>query len=285
MSDHGLRPLPSTTLDVVPTAAEVESFAEDGFLVVERITTDEELEWLTELYDYIFDPSNEDSPAAPVARDRQSGGAASGSLLRQAFMPEFHFPELLETVFNRNARTYAAALLQVDIGELSSWGHMIRKAPGGRAAPWHQDEAYWSTELSYHALGAWLPLHEVTEEMGAMQFVRGSHRHGVYDHHPLDGDVELHLLVADVEIDPDDIVACPLPKGGATFHHQRTLHFTAPNSTDRPRLAFPTEFQVAPRRRAEPAVRPWVDEWRAAVGDPGATDRYPADGAMADVVG
>jgi ectoine hydroxylase-related dioxygenase (phytanoyl-CoA dioxygenase family) len=161
---------------------------------------------------------------------------------------------------------------------------MIRKAPGGRAAPWHQDEAFWETELEYHALGAWLPLHEVTEEMGCMQFVRGSHKHGVHDHAPVGDDVALHILAADVDIDPADIVSCPLAKGGATFHHQRTLHYTAPNQTDRPRLAFPTEFQVAPRRRAEPAVRPWVDDWRAVAGRP-PLDRYPADGAMVDIPG
>ena len=93
----------------------------------------------------------------------------------------------------------------------------------------------------------------------------------------------MHLLVADLDIDPDDIVSCPLPKGGVTFHNQRTLHYTAPNETDRPRLAFPTEFQVAPRFRAQPAVRPWVEDWRAAAGGPGALDQYPADGVLAQI--
>jgi ectoine hydroxylase-related dioxygenase (phytanoyl-CoA dioxygenase family) len=278
MTDRQLPPRPQAELVVHPTADEVEHFAENGFLVVERITTDEEIDWLTEVYEWIFDPANGEQPGAPVARDNAPGGA----LVRQAFMPEFFFPELLQTTFNRNARAYAAALLQVDIGDLSCWGHMIRKAPGGRAAPWHQDEAFWETELEYHALGAWLPLHEVDEEMGCMQFVRGSHRHGVYEHVPVDGDVALHVLTAAVDVDPADVVSCPLPKGGATFHHQRTLHYTAPNRTDRPRLAFPTEFQVAPRRRAEPAVRPWVENWRQVAGR-APIDRYPADGVMVDV--
>ena len=279
MADHQLPPPPESEFVVSPTAEEVEFFGENGFLVVERITTDEEVDWLAELYEYIFDPANRDRPGAPVARDKVPG---STSLVRQAFMPEFHFPELLQTTFNRNARTYAAALLQVDREDVSCWGHMIRKAPGGRAAPWHQDEAFWETELEYHALGAWLPLHEVTEEMGCMQFVRCSHKHGVYVHLPQDGDVALHILAADVEIDPADVVSCPLPKGGVTFHNQRTLHYTAPNQTDRPRLAFPTEFQVAPRRRAEPAERPWVEAWRDVAGR-APIDWYPADGVRVDI--
>ena len=284
MTQHDLRPLPDTDFTVTPTAEEIESFAENGFLVVERITTDEEIDWLAELYEIIFDPANTAGPGAPVNRGADDDRTEERPLLQQAFMPEFQYPQLLRTAYNRNARTYAAALLQVDVDELSSWGHMIRKAPGGREAPWHQDEAYWETELAYHALGCWLPLHDVTIEMGAMQFVAGSHKRGVVHHDPLGGDVAMHLLVADTEIDPADVVACPLRKGGATFHHQRTLHFRATNRTDRPRLAFPTEFQVAPVRRDVPAERPWVDAWRA-VGNPPTLVNYPADGVLVDYEG
>ncbi len=261
---------PPITLDVHPSPEEIEFFDENGYLVVERITTDEELGWLTTLYEHIFDPANADEPGAPVNR---SNPQAPG--VTQAFFPELHHPQLLQTTYNRNARIYAAALLHVDVSDVSCWGHMIRKMPGGREAPWHQDQAYWHPELDYQALGCWLPLHEVTEEMGAMQFVPGSHRHGIYDHHPLFGDVELHLLEADA--DHADAVPCPLPAGGATFHHSRTLHFTAPNTTDRPRLAFPTEFETKPVPREAPIPMPWVDDYRAVTGG-GAPTRYIADG-------
>jgi ectoine hydroxylase-related dioxygenase (phytanoyl-CoA dioxygenase family) len=97
--------------------------------------------------------------------------------------------------------------------------------------------------------------------------------------------VALHLLEADFDVESADIVPCPLPKGGVTFHSQRTLHYTAANRTDRPRLAFPTEFQVAPRRRPTPAVRPWVDDWRAVSGDPDHLDQFPADGVLATIAG
>lgn len=282
MIHRDLPPMPKTELSVQPTQQEIESYLENGFLVVDRVTTDEEIDWLAELFEFIFDPANADRPGAPMSRSYDVDPEGGRPLLQQGFMPEFVYPELLNTVYHRNARKYAAALLQVDANEISSWGHMIRKAPGGREAPWHQDEAYWESELKYHALGCWLPLHEVTEEMGAMQFVRGSHRQGVFDHHPLGGDVEMHLLEADIEINPADVVVCPLPKGGATFHSQRTLHFTAVNRTKRPRLAFPTEFQVTPTRRPVPANRPWVDDWRHA-GHPANLEQFPCDGRLADL--
>jgi ectoine hydroxylase-related dioxygenase (phytanoyl-CoA dioxygenase family) len=115
----------------------------------------------------------------------------------------------------------------------------------------------------------------VTEEMGAMQFVPGSHLEGLRHHRHVDDDPVLNLLVAD-GVDRSRAVACPLPAGGATFHHRRTLHHTAENTTDRPRLAFPTEFQTAPRRVAEPEHRSWVEAHRTATGRP------PPAGYLAD---
>jgi ectoine hydroxylase-related dioxygenase (phytanoyl-CoA dioxygenase family) len=267
-------PPPPSDLEVILSRQQVEHFAENGYLVVDRITTDEELDWLTRLYEHIFAPENAGEPGAPVARtDEGLDGAAAG--IGQAFFPEMVYPELLRTTYNRNARRCAAALLGVDVERVTCWGHMIRKLPGGREAPWHQDEAYWEPELDYRAVGCWLPLHEVTEEMGAMQFVPGSHKGGVRPHEPRDGDVALHLLQA--EADTAGAVACPLPAGGATFHHSRTLHFTATNTTDRPRLAFPTEFEVRPVFRDQPASMPWVDAYRAVSGGAAPT-HYVADG-------
>jgi hypothetical protein len=74
------------------------------------------------------------------------------------------------------------------------------------------------------------------------------------------------MLIVDDDVDLSTGVACPLRKGGCTFHHSETLHYTAPNTTDRPRLAFPMEFQLKPVRREAPVSMPWVDEHRAATG-------------------
>jgi ectoine hydroxylase-related dioxygenase (phytanoyl-CoA dioxygenase family) len=187
---------------------------------------------------------------------------------------------LLKTAFHRNAKRYAAALLGVEVEALSSWGHMIRKAPGGRATLWHQDEAYWEPELDFCALGVWLPMHEVTTEMGTMQFIPGSHKRGILPHKH-DDDPALNILTVDEEIDVNKAVSCPLPAGGATFHHSRTIHYTAPNTTNVVRLAYPIEVQTRPVRRAEPRVKPWVDTHRAAIGS--ARVAYVADGKVFDL--
>lgn len=259
-------PPPPTDFEVEPTDAEIAFFREHGYLVVERLTSDEEIDWISRIYDFVFDPDQAGQPGSPVDR---SGTRAPGEpvLLSQAFMPEVRFPELLATAHWRNAKRYAAALLGVPSEALSSWGHMIRKPPGGRPALWHQDLAYWEPELDYPAaLGVWLPMHDVSAEMGAMQFIPGSHRLGLLPHRHADEPAANVLTVA-VPVAESRAVACPLKKGGATFHDKLTLHYTAPNTTELTRCAFPMEFQTRPRRRPVPRDMPWVAERRAATGE------------------
>jgi ectoine hydroxylase-related dioxygenase (phytanoyl-CoA dioxygenase family) len=113
--------------------------------------------------------------------------------------------------------------------------------------------------------------------MGAMQFVRGSHKRGLIPHLHADEPKHNLLIIDESIIDENDIVPCPLKKGGATFHDKLTLHYTAVNTTDRQRLAFPVEFETRPTRRAEPLTLPWVDARRAQAGIEPAT-HYVADG-------
>jgi hypothetical protein len=273
-TEFGLPPPPP--FEVKPSPEEVEFFRRNGFLAVERLTTDDEIVWLRCIFEHIFDPGNAKARGAPIDR---SGTLTPGepSKLLQSFFPEMQFPAILKTNFHRNAKRYASALLGVDERELTCWGHMIRKPPGGRAALWHQDHAYWEPEFEYCALGVWLPLHDVSVEMGAMQFIPGSHTRGLLRHRHDDAPEHNVLTVAE-PFDAAKAVPCPLEAGGATFHHSETLHYTAPNATDLPRLAFPMEFQRKPVRRQVPEVMPWVEERRAVVGR--SPPMYVADGVM-----
>ena len=195
--------------------------------------------------------------------------------------PELMVPYLLQTNHYRNGKRYAAALLDVPLETLSGWGHMARKPAGGRVVPWHQDHGYWTPELDYNALGCWMPMHDVSVEMGAMQFIPGSHKRGLLQHHHADRP-EDNLIEVSEAFDEESAVACPLKAGGATFHHYGTLHHTAPNTTNQARIAFVMEFQQDPVPRREPRVMPWMDEIRAATGFKGYIS-YLRDGEVVRV--
>jgi hypothetical protein len=258
--DRPPRPRTEFVLDL--SDEQVAFFRANGWLAVERITTDEEIAWLGTVYDGLFAAK---SGQFDVARPYGSRGEHR---LSQLLFPEQQVPELRETVYFRNARRAIARLLGVGEAELGGWGHMLLKPPnGGHLTPWHQDESYWEPDFEYRAAGAWLPLEDVDMRNGCMCFLPGSHHGDVLPHHHYGGDPAVHLLEVDVAPDTSLAVPVPLKVGGATFHHPRTLHATAPNSTDRPRRAWANEFQLPPRRREVRAHRPWVDDGKRALAE------------------
>ena len=61
--------------------------------------------------------------------------------------------------------------------------------------------------------------------------------------------------------DPPDVspsVACPIPAGAATVHHCRTIHYSGPNYSERPRRAISALIHGPVVQRDEPLERAWL---------------------------
>jgi len=230
---------------------EVAHFREQGFLRIDRITSDGEVERLRELYDQVM----ADTSAWRLVYE---GDKADGAVIDQVFLPELQAPEMGDTGYFRNGKRLAAALLGIAEEEVVPGGLMLIYKPptGGRAAPWHQDEAFWNdrNHLRCNSLSVWMPLDDAVVESGAMQFLPGSHRNDVLRHRAAPGEP----LEVDEPVDRAAAVPCPLPAGGATFHHCRTLHHTAPNTSGRPRRAMTTIFHGPAEARPTPLDKPWI---------------------------
>lgn len=246
---------------------EVAFFKANGYLSIDRITTDQELEWLGEIYDRLFRERTGEAKGLffDLAGPRGHEGAES---LPQVLGPDLTFPELRESLYFRNAKRLAAQLLEVD--ELArTGGHMILKpARHGAKTPWHQDEAYWDPAERPQSLSVWMPLDPATVESGGMQFIPRSQRGEVRWHRHIDDNPLIHGLVTD-DVDETRAVACPVPAGGATFHHCRTLHYAGPNTTDRVRRAYVIICTASSEKSAVPADRPWQADERNAVANAG----------------
>jgi hypothetical protein len=212
------------------SAEQIGAFRERGFLALPAITTPDEIAWLSGVYAELL----EDRRALRL-RYTASDPDGIGRWIDQIFSPELQCPRLLQSEYLANARRLGAQLLGCSFDDAKPGGLMlIYKPPGaGRDAPWHQDEAYWEfPNERCHSLSVWMPLDEVSVESGCMQFIPGSQRNDLLPHTKPPG---IAPIVVDAPFDVASAVPCPLPPGGATFHACRTLHYTAPNTSPRPR--------------------------------------------------
>lgn len=226
-------------------------FRENGFLSIPQVTTPEEVAELRTFYDDVFD-----HPEKHGLRRVDRSPKGEPDSLFQIHSAERQFPHLLETSYFRNARAAAAQLLGVEVEEVTGYNHMLRKPPRhGAVTPWHQDEEGWSLGTParmfvHRALNCWMPLDNATLESGCMQFIPGSHQREEHYPHVDRGDGTFVRIA--YGFDENDSVACPIPAGGATFHHCRTLHYSGPNTTDNPRRAMVFVFHALPHRVRQP---------------------------------
>lgn len=250
------------------TPEQIAFYHEHGFLSVPQLSTPEELEVLRAAYDRLFETraGRESGDQFDLAGTDEDGKQEA---LPQILSPEKYAPELWDTQARANALHIVRQLLGDDAQAQGS--HAIFKpARSGAATPWHQDEAYWGPELQYHSMSVWLPLQDVDESNGCMQFIAGSNQGEIAPHQSINNDPRIHglELSPDATVDTSQPHICPLPAGGATFHPSQTLHYTAANMSERPRRALIMMFGAPAKRRENlglPARRfPWNEKKRTA---------------------
>ena len=213
----------------------------DGFGVVTGITTREDLDEVARLLAGLYRRFQQLLDARR-AHDLGSEQDNARPILEINQTVELE-PRLANTLTFRRCAALAERLLSRPVEH--RFDHAIYKPPfNGAATSWHQDEAY-ALERKYVSAHLWVPLQDVTRDMGCMEFIPGSHRGELGRHHRRDRLRDSHALEL-VDLDTSQAVACPIRAGDATVHFPRTVHYTGPNRTGTPRMAWSLEF--GPRR-------------------------------------
>lgn len=231
---------PATLTDETPTPQQLDDWDRDGFLVFDRFLEPDTLTALRAAYDDVLS-----------GRVTASGDRRLGELTRQVMRPSRD-----HATFDRNAAVDAALRIGrrlLGAEEVVRKFDMLIYKPAGHthATPWHQDMAYDATPFAApgttHQLTSvqfWIPLDDVDDENGCMQFAAGYHTEPLLEHHVASGDPDddgrlLAIVDPDTQIDASRIVVAEIPAGGATVHSYGTVHYTGPNrSADRPRRSY-----------------------------------------------
>jgi phytanoyl-CoA hydroxylase len=212
-----------------PTAEQIRQYERDGFLIVERWLTDDEVERTRERFHACFehewetglapDEVNYTPGVTPPDRTRQ---------LCNVWKADRWLARI--TLQERNAR-FAAKLAGAP-GMRLLQDNMIWKPPSGKALLAHQDAAYVPFLEPPNMTTCWMALDETAADTGTIYYARGSHAWGRLPtgdtfHAPEDWLGWMH------EVRPPDVeaemVPIEVPPGGAAFHHGLTFHGSPPN--------------------------------------------------------
>ena len=212
---------------------------------MEKISEPEEVEWMRDTFDRLFTSRTgwERGVQFDLVGADENG---SGPALPQILSPVWIERRLAQSQFRVNALAIARQLIGPEAK--FAFDHAILKpAQNGPATPWHQDEAYnGDSQFNYEQVSVWMPLQEATLENGCMRFIPGSHRNRVLPHRSFNNDPRIHALECIGGFDAESERPCPIPAGGATIHHCRTLHSSGPNRSHIPRRAYILAFSIAP---------------------------------------
>jgi ectoine hydroxylase-related dioxygenase (phytanoyl-CoA dioxygenase family) len=124
----------------------------------------------------------------------------------------------------------AAQLMGVDKVRLYH-DQALFKEPGGGHTPWHQDQYYWPLDTN-NTITMWMPLIDITKEMGIMNFASRTHKLGHVTSKEI-SDASESFFRNFVKENNYPISGAPFAHAGdATFHSGWTLHNAPPNTSD-----------------------------------------------------
>jgi hypothetical protein len=233
-------------VDCTLTEQQCRDFHTDGYLSLPTLATAEEVLSLRATYERLFNcragysdgnfldfgGTNDEQPSLP-----------------QILLPCLYEPALRVSALHARCLSIARQLMG-PAAEFHFDHAMTKPARGGQLTPWHQDRAFYTTYSTHTTITFWLALQDVGRDSGCLRFVPKSNHGPLLQHRHLHDDPRIHGLEA-IGVDEARALYCPLPAGGATIHHNMTLHSAGPNISDVPRWAYAMGFGL---RSADPVV-------------------------------
>ena len=217
------------------TPAQVQSYQENGFIVIENfLNADEVAHW--------GEMTNE-AVEQRLAANRKAAGPnsqnASDDYYAQVFTQCLKLADthagMRELMLDPRLGKLAATLAGVD--GIRIWhDQALFKPPYGNPTGWHLDNPFWSFS-SRDSISIWVALDDATEANGCLYYVPGTQKTAVWENAKISKDIAalFRLYPQWREI---ATVGCPCPAGSAVFHNGLTAHGAGANMTNKPRRAM-----------------------------------------------
>jgi phytanoyl-CoA hydroxylase len=234
-------------------------FEEDGFLILDRIFSEEEIAPVSDEIDRIIAGERSYVPE----RDLVFEPGAAERRLRNAFRLHLYNPLFLEFAKSPKLTGVLGELLG---HPLRLYGSQLFAKPArvGTVVPKHQDMAYWPFDPP-ELITAWIALDDSTKENGCVRFFAGSHKLGMLPHASSNVSGNSLGLAEHPAVNALPEHAVEVARGSVVLHHSLTVHHSEPNRSDRDRRGLvyiymsPKVRLTDPDRMKGPAVFPEVE--------------------------
>lgn len=196
-------------------------FARDGVTVVRGAL---DAGWLRHLHAALDEALAAPTPLAQNLAGTQGGAFRSDMYLSSAFA------SFREFALRSPVGELGARLLGVESATLFNDELLVKEPATPQETPWHHDMPYWPLGGD-SVCSVWIPLDRVTRHVGALEFLRGSHRWG-RRFHPRNFDsgsdrpteAREESLQAFIASDPEQIITTEADPGDCIVFHALTLH-------------------------------------------------------------
>lgn len=224
---------PEQVLAIEPkvlTQAQREFYFENGYLLVEKVLSDEWVAKLRRTTDEMVDESRQIAES-DAKWDLEEGHTAESPRLRRLSSPNDHHPVYWE---------YASQSVVVDIvsdlvGPDVKFHHSklnFKWAKGGDEVKWHQDIGFWP-HTNYSPLTVGTYYYDCGPEQGPLMVMPKSHNGELYNQYNAKDEWIGCLNAADeAKLDQSKAVSLEGPAGSLTIHNCRMLHASKPNRSN-----------------------------------------------------
>jgi len=219
------------------TDAQLAQYRADGYLMVESLFDEEEIQLLLQIA-----RSDQRLAAESYGRTDREGTlsrlVARNVLEDDIYCAVVRSPRLIDPIE------------QVLDCEIYHWNHkvMMKEPRVGGAWEWHQDYGYWYVDHSvlFPLLAScMIALDPATKNNGCLQAIRGSHHLGRVEHFVVNGQMTTDPERIEAALKQMELVHCEMEPGTALFFDCNLIHRSDRNESQDPRWAMICSYNAA----------------------------------------
>lgn len=222
------------------SAAQVESFERDGYVLADGFLGDEEITHIQDCYM---------ETVARLTREQALENVQSGEDEDEDFQvyqirtAHLRHPIFRMLIHDTRLLDMVESLLGPDI-RLIHYQGIYKPARTGGEVGWHQDNYYFEVAEN-RTISFWMALDDATVENGCMWYLPGRHKEPLKHEKLWDTSEKKGFYFAVRDLDDSGAVPIEVKKGGFAIHHCMMPHRSLKNHADEPRRAIAMHFMDA----------------------------------------